>query len=421
MPHQQFAPHIDLGSGSDAYVEFPAKATGNDCFTAFPGANDWYETVKLNYGVDYSNHTEHFYPVPDTWFKMLHILRFWASKGVDGFRCDMAFMVPLQFWHWAVPQVKSHYPHVVFIAEIYDVNLYRPFIEYGGFDFLYDKVNLYDTLRAIETQNHSAAMLTNCWQTVDGIQPQMLNFIENHDEQRFASTFYAGDPWRVVPSLVVSTMMSTGPMMIYFGQELGEPASDAEGFSGHDGRTTIFDYWSLSCIRRWLNLGKCHGPLTDSELRLRSIYSRILNMANSEPAIAEGAFFDLMYVNYENPGFNPHRHYAFLRSCDDDLLLIAVNFSDSDADMSINIPQHAFDFLDIPEGIDQNARELLSGAFEAKQLSTTMPFVTRVPAHGAVIWKISRERLSAPVSGSAATKKAAKPKSIKNKKNQSNK
>ena len=402
MPHQQFAPHIDLGSGSDAYVEFPAKATGNDCFTAFPGANDWYETVKLNYGVDYSNHTEHFYPVPDTWFKMLHILRFWASKGVDGFRCDMAFMVPLQFWHWAVPQVKSHYPHVVFIAEIYDVNLYR-------------------TLRAIETQNHSAAMLTNCWQTVDGIQPQMLNFIENHDEQRFASTFYAGDPWRVVPSLVVSTMMSTGPMMIYFGQELGEPASDAEGFSGHDGRTTIFDYWSLSCIRRWLNLGKCHGPLTDSELRLRSIYSRILNMANSEPAIAEGAFFDLMYVNYENPGFNPHRHYAFLRSCDDDLLLIAVNFSDSDADMSINIPQHAFDFLDIPEGIDQNARELLSGAFEAKQLSTTMPFVTRVPAHGAVIWKISRERLSAPVSGSAATKKAAKPKSIKNKKNQSNK
>jgi len=421
MPHQQFAPHIDLGSGSDAYVEFPAKATGNDCFTAFPGANDWYETVKLNYGVDYSNHTEHFYPVPDTWFKMLHILRFWASKGVDGFRCDMAFMVPLQFWHWAVPQVKSHYPHVVFIAEIYDVNLYRPFIEYGGFDFLYDKVNLYDTLRAIETQNHSAAMLTNCWQTVDGIQPQMLNFIENHDEQRFASTFYAGDPWRVVPSLVVSTMMSTGPMMIYFGQELGEPASDAEGFSGHDGRTTIFDYWSLSCIRRWLNLGKCHGPLTDSELPLRSIYSRILNMANSEPAIAEGAFFDLMYVNYENPGFNPHRHYAFLRSCDDDLLLIAVNFSDSDADMSINIPQHAFDFLDIPEGTDQNARELLSGAFEAKQLSTTMPFVTRVPAHGAVIWKISRERLSAPVSGSAATKKAAKPKSIKNKKNQSNK
>ena len=134
-------------------------------------------------------------------------------------------------------------------------------------------------------------MLTNCWQTVDGIQPQMLNFIENHDEQRFASTFYAGDPWRVVPSLVVSTMMSTGPMMIYFGQELGEPASDAEGFSGHDGRTTIFDYWSLSCIRRWLNLGKCHGPLTDSELRLRSIYSRILNMANSEPAIAEGGIF----------------------------------------------------------------------------------------------------------------------------------
>jgi len=420
ITRQQFAPHIDLGQGDDAYVEFPAKASGNDCFHAFPGVNDWYDTVKLNYGVDFGDGSQHFDPIPDTWLKMLHILRYWASKGVDGFRCDMVHMVPLEFWHWAIPQVKQHYPRIVFIAEIYDINLYRPYID-AGFDYLYDKVNLYDTLRDIETRNHSAATLTNCWQTVDGIQPQMLNLIENHDVQRFASTFYAGDPWRVVPSLVVSTMMSTGPMMIYFGQELGEPASDAEGFSGHDGRTTIFDYWSLSCIRRWLNLGKCHGPLTDSELRLRSIYSRILNMANSEPAIAEWAFFDLMYVNYENPGFNPHRHYAFLRSCDDDLLLIAVNFSDSDADMSINIPQHAFDFLDIPEGTDQNARELLSGAFEAKQLSTTMPFVTRVPAHGAVIWKISRERLSAPVSGSAATKKAAKPKSIKNKKNQSNK
>lgn len=423
IPHQQFAPHIDLGSGKDAYVEFPAKATGNDCFTAFPGANDWYETVKLNYGVDYFNRSEHFDPVPDTWFKMLHILRYWASKGIDGFRCDMAFMVPLAFWHWAIPQVKSHFPDVAFIAEIYDVNLYRPFIEYGGFDYLYDKVNLYDTLRAIETQNHSAAMLTNCWQTIDGIQPRMLNFLENHDEQRFASAFYAGDPWRAIPSLVVSTMMSTGPMMIYFGQELGEPGADAEGFSGHDGRTTIFDYWSVSSVRRWLNHGKCRGALTDDERRLRSVYSQILNLANSEAAIAEGSFFDLMYVNYENPALNPHRHYAFLRCSGDDILLIAVNFSDSDAEMGINIPAHAFSFLDLPEGVDQGARELLGGAVEPKNFSSSTPFFTKVRAHGAAIWKLSRNRIESPrpLLRKAAPKGAVKPKTAKNKKNQSNK
>lgn len=128
IPRQKFSPHVDMGSGDDAYVEFPARATGNDCYSAFPGPNDWYETVKLNYGVDPANGSKHFDPVPPTWFKMLNILRFWAARGVDAFRCDMAHMVPVEFWHWAIANVKAHYPEVKFIAEIYDVGLYRPYI-----------------------------------------------------------------------------------------------------------------------------------------------------------------------------------------------------------------------------------------------------------------------------------------------------
>ncbi len=403
LTRQQFAPHIDLGSGPGAYVEFPAKASGNDCFTAFPGQNDWYDTVKLNYGVDYGNGSHHFDPVPDTWLKMLHILRYWAARGVDGFRCDMVHMVPLEFWHWAIPQVKDKFPGTIFIAEIYDVGLYRPFIEYGGFDYLYDKVNLYDTLRAVETQNHSAATLTNCWQTVEGIAPNMLNFLENHDEQRFASTFYAGDASRVLPSLVVSTMMSTGPMMIYFGQELGEPGADAEGFSGHDGRTTIFDYWSVASVRRWLNRGKCNGPLTEQESELRALYRRVLRLANAEEAIAKGSFFDLMYVNYENPALNPHRHYAFLRHEGDTTLVVTVNFGDSDSEIAVNIPRHAFNVLDLPEGCDPEAVELLSGVSAPKAFCSTEPFRTTVPAHGATVWKISSARIE-PLRKQTATK-----------------
>lgn len=404
ITRQQFAPHIDLGSGPGAYVEFPAKASGNDCYTAFPGVNDWYDTVKLNYGVDPGDGSLHFDPVPDTWLKMLHILRFWAAKGIDGFRCDMVHMVPLEFWHWAIPQVKQHYPEVKFIAEIYDMSLYRPFIDYGGFDYLYDKVNLYDTLRAIETDNHSAARLTGCWQAVDGIGGHMLNFLENHDEQRFASPFYAGDARRAVPSLVVSTMMGTGPMMIYFGQELGEPGTDAEGYSGHDGRTTIFDYWSVASVRRYLDRGTCRGKITKEEKEQRAIYRRILRTANAEPAIAEGGFFDLMYVNLDNPSLNPHRHFAFLRHSGDDLLVIAVNFGDSDDDIRLRIPVHAFECLDLPQG-SCKAVELLTGVRSTKTLATGHDMELSVPSHGAAVWKLRRSEVK-PLRAARPTKKS---------------
>lgn len=412
ITRQQFSPvGVDLGSSADAYIEFPAKASGNDCFTAFPGRYDWYDTVKLNYGWDPGNGTRHFEPVPPTWLKMLNILRYWAQKGVDGFRCDMVHMVPVDFWRWAIPQVKAVNPALIFIAEIYDVALYRPYIFSAGFDYLYDKVNLYDSLRAIETAQHSAATLTSCWQTVDGIADHMLNFLENHDEQRFASPQYAGDPWLVVPSLVVSAMIGTGPFMLYAGQELGEPGTDAEGYSGLDGRTTIFDYWSIAKLRRWLNHGRCNGFLSDSEKALRQTYARVLGLCNSERAIARGKFFDLMYVNYENPRFNPHRHFAFLRHDGDELLLIAVNFSDTEAQVQINIPAHAFDYLKLPRGFAM-ATELLTAKTSLKAVSDTEPFATHIPAHGAVVWKVRTSDIGTGADqnarGKNPVKKAAK-------------
>lgn len=393
IPRQLFAPSIDLGSGKDAYSEFPAKATGNDCFTAFPGPYDWYETVKLNYGIDYGDGSRHFSPIPDTWFKMLHILRYWAAKGIDGFRCDMAHMVPLEFWTWAIPNVKEHFPHIIFIAEIYDVGLYRSFINEGGFDYLYDKVNLYDTLRAVQCHNHSAATITNCWQTVDGISDHMLNFLENHDEQRFGSRQYAGDPAKVVPSLIVSSMISTGPMMIYAGQELGEQATDAEGYSGHDGRTTIFDYWSIPTLRRWLSDIEGCSHLTARERWLRERYKTILNICRDEKAITAGRFFDLMYVNYENSSLNPHKQYVFMRSYATETLVIAVNFDSVPCDLSINIPQHAFETLNLPQG-DAVATDLLTGDKMRKNFSQRKPFETFVAPFDAAVWKIKHRNIS---------------------------
>lgn len=353
ITNQRFSPGFDISSeGPEPYIEFPAKATGNDCFNAFCTETDWYETVKLNYGFDPGGWSTHFNPAPDTWLKMLHILRFWASKGIDGFRCDMVFMVPKEFWHWAIPQVKADYPDVIFIGEIYDIDLYRTFIDYCHFDYLYDKVNLYDTLKAIECNSYSAAQLSSCWQRVDGIGDSMLNFLENHDEVRFASREFASDPAKVTPFLVCSSMISRGPFMIYYGQELGEMALDNEGFAGDNNRSTIFDYWSYDTMRRWYNEGKCDGALlTPQEKWLRSLYSRVLRMCNEEEAISRGEFFDLMYVNLRNLGLDPHRHFAFLRYTKDRILLIVANFSGNKSKIDVIIPDLAYTMAGIKEGI----------------------------------------------------------------------
>lgn len=393
ITNQQFYPDFNLhADGTEPYVEFPAKATGNDCFTAFCSANDWYETVKLNYGHDYNDNSDHFYPVPDTWQKMLNVLKFWASKGVDGFRCDMVFMVPLAFWHWAIPQVKAVYPHLIFIGEIYDVALYRPFLDYGCFDYLYDKVNMYDTLVEIEKHGWSAARLTECWQTVDGIGDRMLNFLENHDEVRFGSYAYAGDSLRVIPSLVTSAMISNGPFLIYYGQELGEQARDNEGFAGDNNRTTIFDYWSVATVRRWYNKGKCNEELLSAHERwLRNVYKRILTLCNERPALFEGKFFDLMYVNLRTPGFNPHGNFAFLRYKGDDILLIIVNFSREAGHVSLLIPDLAFEMTGMERG-EIVTTDLLWGKPHKLQLSSTLPLTVYMSGGDALVLPVGKLR-----------------------------
>ncbi|MBQ3364940.1 MAG: alpha-amylase family protein [Muribaculaceae bacterium] len=379
---QEFSPHgVDLASGGNAYHEFPAKATGNDCFTASPDRDDWYETVKLNYGVDPWNGSTHFDPIPPTWVKMLDILKFWTSKQVDGFRCDMAHMVPVAFWHWAIAQIKEINPDMVFIAEIYDVSLYRSYIYDGGFDYLYDKVTLYDTLRGIMCNGWPASDLTRCWQTVEGISDHMLNFLENHDEQRIASQQFCGEPWQALPALVVSATMSRCPFMVYAGQELGEKAADAEGYSGMDGRTTIFDYWSIPTLRRW-HQGK---PLAE-ERQLRAMYRKILRLCNSEKTLAEGDFFDLMYVNQDT--LDTQRQYAFLRHCNGEMTLIVANFGDQDIDSIVRIPQHALDCAQMIHG-KYECKELLSDETQTAVLTgdTTLP--VHIAPHQAAIWRFT--------------------------------
>ncbi len=390
FPCETFSTDFDLRQGEEQpYHEHPAKATGNDVFSSHARHDDWYETIKLNYGVDYTaGRQSHFEPVPSTWEKMVAILKYWAAKGVDGFRCDMAEMVPVEFWGWAIPQVKEVNPGIIFIAEIYGPDAYRSYLHDGHFDYLYDKVGLYDTLRAVTTGYANAESITHCWQAVDDIRDHMLSFMENHDEQRIASDFFAGDGDRGRAAMLVAATISRGPVMVYFGQELGERGMDDEGFSGRDGRTTIFDYWTVDAISRWRNKGAFDNLLlTRKELALRQFYSALLNACLLEKAIDEGDFYDLMYVNPLSDHFNPHKQYAFLRHHDRTTIFIVANFEDHDVTVDINVPEHAFRLYRMNERKKIRATDLLTGEDVSISFSSAQPTHVTVPANSGVMLK----------------------------------
>ena len=396
LPGRAFEPSFDRQGGAPVpYEEYPARATGNDCFSASPSVNDWYETVKLNYGVDYLNgRSEHFFPLPDTWSKMLAVLSYWVGLGVDGFRCDMAEMVPPAFWTWVIPQVKAvaaggkQPRELLFIGEVYNPGLYRTYLN-AGFDYLYDKVGLYDTLRQVVQGHASAHDITLRWQGLGEIWPHMLNFLENHDEQRIASPFFAGSAVKAFPALVVSACLRSNPFMLYAGQELGEEGMYREGFSGQDGRSTIFDYWGLESLAQWNHRGRWDdAALSEDRRQVRDFYRRVLNLCQTETALSQGAFFDLMYVNLSRAGgFDPGRQYAFLRKSDDALLLIVANFSSKEARFHLSIPRHAFDCFGLPTDGLWQARELLSDRQASLPLYPDALTPLTVPADGAVMWK----------------------------------
>lgn len=340
---------------NQTYMEMPAMASGNS-YTSSPGVNDWYDTIKLNYC---DSHTE-------TWEKMYDIVNFWAGQGVDGFRCDMVELVPPAFFKWLISRIKKDRPDLLFVAEVYQKTLYSKYIREIGFDLLYDKSGIYDTLRAIVEKNakdsgvpvedwQSAKRITWNWQSLGDLQPYMLNFLENHDEQRFASDFFGCDARNSYAALYTALYLNNAPFMLYAGEEVGERGMDNEGFSGRDGRTSIFDWWAPSSLTRLYKY--IHGEkeaLTPEEESMLDAYRKALKFAAEDNAVSKGTFYDLCYCNYASDGFNPDRHFAFLRDFEDETLLIVCNFSKNDADMKISIPEHAFNWMKMPESEEFN-------------------------------------------------------------------
>jgi len=308
------------------FDENPAKVTGNNVFSEKPSIDDWYETMKLNYGYDLQNGKNYLDPVPPVWTKMRDILVFWAKKGVDGFRCDVAEFVPVEFWHWVIPEVRKINPNMVFIAEAYDPSKYATYVSYGGFNYMYDKVGLYDALKPLikNEANATVATMRKVIQSQEGgLSNHMLRFLENHDEERIASKGFAQKPEYAKAAMVLTATLGSGPVMIYSGQEVGEQGAGIEGFGGDDNRSTIFDYWGQPQHQQWLNGGKFDGGgLTAAQKSLRTFYQQLLTLVQSNKAIQSGTFTDVSAeLGLGNTAM------AFIRSTDTERVLVLANFS----------------------------------------------------------------------------------------------
>lgn len=338
------------------FAENPAKWTGNGSRLAQPDFNDWYETVKVNYGVkpdgsydfdtlpaDYAEKSvqEHaaFWQgkdVPNSWLKFRDIAFYWLDKGVDGFRFDMAEMVPVEFWSFLNSSIKSKNPDAFLLAEVYNPKLYRDYIRLGKMDYLYDKVEMYDSLKLVMQGKGSTDAIASVQKGMADIEQHMLHFLENHDEQRIAAPEFAGDANKAKPAMVVSALISSSPTMLYFGQEVGEAGALDSGF-GDPSRTTIFDYAGVPAHQNWLNGGKFDGgKLTAEQKQLREFYAKLMTLSASE-AVFKGSYQELHSINKGTAGYSD-KTYAFARFNETAKVIVASNFATTATSFTLKLP-----------------------------------------------------------------------------------
>ncbi|MEZ9113014.1 alpha-amylase family protein, partial [Vibrio lentus] len=347
------------------FLEAPAKWTGNGSRLSKPSFDDWYETVKINYGIrpdgskdfpelpnDYAkrDHLAHYHfwqqvDVPNSWVKFRDIALYWLEKGVDGFRYDMAEMVPVEFWSYLNSSIKMKNQEAFLMAEVYQPDLYRDYIHLGKMDYLYDKVDLYDGLKAIMQGTASTAIIPEIQHQMMDIEHHMMHFLDNHDEQRVASPEFVGNPHIAKPAMLVSTLLSSSPTMIYFGQEVGEPGAENAGF-GQPSRTSIFDYIGVPQHQKWMNGGKFDGgQLNEHEKQLRLFYQQVMTFSLNHSSMT-GAYQDLHQSNQLSDSV-----YAFLRFDNQELVIAAANFSQSMTDnIELKISAEVIQELGIVDG-----------------------------------------------------------------------
>jgi glycosidase len=396
LPGQAFNVPSGYNAGGDGFTsplkdgkfdENPAKATGNNLFSSTPALGDWFETAKLNYGIDVLDDNRTWYdPIPPLWNKLYDILCYWCAKGIDGFRCDMVENVPFEFWGWVISKLKQTCPQLIFIGEAYNTKDYGNYIFKGGFDYLYDKTGLYDAIKRLTTNEPEATVwdINNVWNNdTKGIDDYMLHFMENHDEQRIASDSFAGNAWYAIPGMIICATLANGPVMIYFGQEVGEPGNGVEGFGDNDGRTSIFDYWGVPEHQKWINNGLYDGgQLNNDQKGLREFYSKLLNAVQTHEALYAGKFYELLLANQQESSFN-ERVYMYLRYTDNQRILVIASFDRKECTLNIKFPPDLLTQLKLNGMV--TLTDILTGTQLVSENIETMGLTVNIPQMSGVL------------------------------------
>lgn len=361
-----FDGQFDRESGGPGKVP---RATGNNVTSPSPSETDWYETVKLNYGFNFVDNVGSYTPAPDVWTKVDAILAYWQGRGVDGFRCDFAHYVPTEAWQFLIGKVKERDPKALVIAEAYD-NLNG--LIAAGFDAVYHDAT-YDTFKRLYLGKASQTDVDSVFGSIDdAIRGRYVQYLENHDERRIASPIVPGDSpdgtgfgsmnagHQLAP---LSYLYSNGPVLMLNGQEVGEPGAGEEGFGGDDGRTTIFDYWSMPELVKWVN-GHAYdgGKLSEDQKKLRTYYGDLFALTQ-DARVRGNRYWGLKYFN--NTGMFPDASdamFTFARFAQKSgtLMIVASNFGvGQPATGKVRIPDDLAEKAGLPASGDLKVRAVL--------------------------------------------------------------
>ena len=261
-----------------------------------PPNADWPDVAKL----DYAN--------PETRAYMTAMIAHWLREaGVDGFRCDVAGMVPTDFWEAARPQLQAIRPDLFMLAE-----WSAPDLLLRAFDADY-AWPFHAALTRILSLGAPASQLRATWEEERRVFPQgslHLRFSDNHDEKRAIARF--GEPAALAAQALVFTL--DGIPLVYNGMEVGDTTES--GGPALMEKLPIF--WPIAARRP----------------EFPAFYQEMIGLRRAHPALRQGETTWL-----DNAA--PDRLVSFLRRAGDEEVLVAVNLSSRPLDATVQVPSGA--------------------------------------------------------------------------------
>ena len=207
--------------GFRVILDWVANHTSPDAVWIDSKPADWYERDSVGNTVvqyDWTDIAALNYDNADVWDAQESAMRFWMSKGIDGFRCDMACEVPFEFWKKTISSLREDWPQIYMLAEGEDPKLHE-----SGFDASY-AWELHHILNDIAQGNKGIPELLEYVKHDAERFPGdafRLMFTSNHDENSWAGTEFErmGDAAKVMA--VLTFTLPNGQPLIYTGQEMG--------------------------------------------------------------------------------------------------------------------------------------------------------------------------------------------------------